>query len=58
MDEFKLKDRLPGTKYSRPGMNPWLVTRQRLYNKLDAVLSCRLTTVVAPAGYGKNHRRP
>ena len=30
-----------------------MVSRQRLHKKLDHSLECRLTTVIAPAGYGK-----
>lgn len=41
------------TKYSRPGINQYLVSRQRLHQKLDYSKKCKLTQVIAPAGYGK-----
>lgn len=51
--DLERKAALLGTKYSKPGINPNLVTRQRLHDKLNESLKNKLTTVVAPAGYGK-----
>ena len=48
-----MKTGLIGTKYSKPGMNQYLITRRRLHQKLDESMACRVTTVTAPAGYGK-----
>ena len=44
---------LIGTKYSRPGVNQYLISRQRLHQKLNNSLKSRLAMVTAPAGYGK-----
>lgn len=41
------------TKFSKPGVNHYLISRQRLYQKLDNALKRKLTMVTAPAGYGK-----
>ncbi|PYI56900.1 LuxR C-terminal-related transcriptional regulator [Paenibacillus flagellatus] len=46
--------RLLPTKLHVPENPPVLVTRGRLYGRLSEALRCRLTTVVAPAGYGKS----
>lgn len=51
--DLERKAALLGTKYSKPGINPNLVTRQRLHDKLNESLKNKLTTVVAPAGYEK-----
>ncbi len=51
--DLERKAALLGTKYSKPGMNSNFITRQRLHEKLNRSLTCRLTTVTAPAGYGK-----
>ena len=51
--DLERKAALLGTKYSKPGINLNYITRQRLHEKLNSSLGCRLTTVVAPAGYGK-----
>jgi LuxR family transcriptional regulator, maltose regulon positive regulatory protein len=41
------------TKYSIPGSNKQLLTRQILNQRLDEALTCKLTILTAPAGYGK-----
>ena len=41
------------TKLYIPHARPGLVSRQRLIEQLNAGLSCSLTLVSAPAGYGK-----
>ncbi|SFG55093.1 LuxR family transcriptional regulator, maltose regulon positive regulatory protein [Desulfotomaculum arcticum] len=41
------------TKYSKPEINRYLISRQRLHQKLNDSLMCKLTMVIAPAGYGK-----
>ncbi len=47
------KTELIGTKYSKPGVNPYLICRHRLHQRLEQSLTSKLTLVVAPAGYGK-----
>lgn len=44
---------LLGAKYSKPGINQYLISRRRLHQKLDNSLKSKLTMVVATAGYGK-----
>lgn len=51
--DLERKAALLGTKYCKPGINSNSITRQRIHEKLHHSLGCRLTTVVAPAGYGK-----
>ncbi len=51
--DLERKAALLGTKYSKPEINSNSITRLRLHEKLNNSLGCRLTTVVAPAGYGK-----
>ena len=51
--DLERKAALLGTKCSRPGMNSNFIARQRLHEKLNGSLTCKLTAVVAPAGYGK-----
>lgn len=51
--DLERKAALLGTKYCKPGINSNSITRLRLHEKLNNSLGCRLTTVVAPAGYGK-----
>jgi LuxR family maltose regulon positive regulatory protein len=41
------------TKYSVPGSNRQLLARQILNQRLDKALTCKLTILTAPAGYGK-----
>ncbi|MGK5506540.1 LuxR C-terminal-related transcriptional regulator [Brevibacillus formosus] len=41
------------TKTAMPGVRSNSVHRSRLLQKMDAGLQCRLTTLFAPAGYGK-----
>ena len=53
MAEIKSGAGLIGTKYSRPGINQYLISRRRLHQKLDNSLKSKLTMVTAPAGYGK-----
>ncbi|HBV99410.1 MAG: hypothetical protein JL50_13250 [Peptococcaceae bacterium BICA1-7] len=53
MAEITFKTGLIGTKYSRPGINQYLISRRRLHHKLDKALQSKLTMVTAPAGYGK-----
>lgn len=53
MAEIILSTGLIGTKYSKPGINRFFINRQRLYQKLNNSLKCKLTMVIAPAGYGK-----
>ncbi len=53
MGEKTFKAGLIGTKYNAPEMNPYLVSRRRLDQKLNHALECRLTLVIAPAGCGK-----
>ena len=51
--DLEQKAALLGTKYCKPAINSNFITRQRLHEKLNRSMGCRLTTVVAPAGYGK-----
>lgn len=53
MAEITSKTGLIGTKYSKPEINQYLISRQRLHQKLNNSLMCKLTIVIAPAGYGK-----
>lgn len=53
MAEIAYKTGLIGTKYSKPGINQYLISRRRLHQRLDNSLICKLTLVTAPAGYGK-----
>lgn len=53
MAEITSKTRLIGTKYSKPGINQYLISRQRLHQRLNNSLKSKLTMVIAPAGYGK-----
>jgi LuxR family maltose regulon positive regulatory protein len=41
------------TKYSKPGGSPYLIPRRRLHRRLGNSLNHKVTTVTAPAGYGK-----
>ncbi len=41
------------TKYILPEVNPFLISRKRLSQKLDEAFQYKLTIVSAPAGYGK-----
>lgn len=41
------------TKLYKPALRPTLVARPKLFEKIDAGLSAKLTLVAAPAGYGK-----
>lgn len=41
------------TKYSKPGGGPYLIPRPRLHRRLDNSINHKVTTVTAPAGYGK-----
>jgi len=41
------------TKLHAPSLPPSLVPRERLLDRLDQALACRLTLVSAPAGFGK-----
>lgn len=41
------------TKYRKPEINRYLISRRRLHQKLDIALHSRLTMVIAPAAYGK-----
>lgn len=41
------------TKYILPEINPFLISRKRLSQKLDEAFQYKLTIVSAPAGYGK-----
>ena len=47
-------ERVPGIKLLPPVLPPTVVARPRLDAILDEVLSRRLTSVVAPAGFGKS----
>ncbi|HYE11860.1 MAG TPA: hypothetical protein VEF53_16965 [Patescibacteria group bacterium] len=53
MAEIAYKSELIGTKYSKPEINQYLISHQRLHQRLDNSLTCKLTFVMAPAGYGK-----
>ncbi len=53
MAEIAYKAELIGTKCSKPEINQYLISRQRLHQRLDNSLTCKLTLVMAPAGYGK-----
>ncbi|MEN6324615.1 MAG: LuxR C-terminal-related transcriptional regulator [Syntrophomonas sp.] len=53
MVEIASKTGLIGTKYSKPEINQYLISRQRLHQKLDNSLNSKLTMIIAPAGYGK-----
>lgn len=53
MAEIEKNAGLIWTKYSKPGINQYLISRQRLHQKLDNSLKYKLTMVIAPAGYGK-----
>ena len=44
---------LLATKLFVPPARPGLVQRPRLMERLQAILTCRLTLVSAPAGFGK-----
>lgn len=48
------QDALLATKLFRPVLRRELVHRERLTERLAAVLECPLTVVVAPAGWGKS----
>ncbi len=53
MSEIPYKAGLLGTKYNKPEINRYLTSRRRLHQRLDNTLTCKLTLVTAPAGYGK-----
>lgn len=53
MRKIASKTGLVRTKYSKPGINQYLISRRRLQQKLKHSLTCKLTLVMAPAGYGK-----
>lgn len=44
---------LLATKFMRPAVDPRAVARPRLLSRMDATPGKRLTTITAPAGYGK-----
>jgi len=53
MAEIQHKAGLLSTKYNKPEINRYLTSRRRLHQSLDNTLTCKLTLVTAPAGYGK-----
>jgi LuxR family maltose regulon positive regulatory protein len=53
MVESKVVTPLLTTKLYIPHTRPGLVSRQRLVERLNAGMNCRLTLVSAPAGFGK-----
>lgn len=51
--QFTLQDNLLATKLQTPVLRPLIVQRPRLIDSLWTGMQCKLTQVVAPAGYGK-----